>query len=218
MIYPLFRRWKTRPFALIESGGASSALERAAREGHSLVLVDLRGIDATECSLPAVDFRGADLDQAELSFADIREADFRGATMVRSRLMGSNLRRANFRRTNLRGADLRRADLRGARFLGADLRGALLTGAKLSGALIDWRWSAFPVELLRRDSCCRGAAVSAVVDLAFEKDDRPFGWLRELLRKTEIVDWAVSVLGRAMLPGDNAPELLRRLAADVDAS
>jgi len=215
MIHPLFRRWKTRPFALIVAEGTSGALEWAARKGHSLVHADLKGIDAPGCSLPGVDFRGADLDEAELSLAELRSADFRGATMVRSTLIGSNLRRANFRRANLREADLRRADLRGAKFLGADLRGVRLTGARLDGALIDWRWSAFAVELLRRDPGCRDDAVSVVVDLAFEKDERPFGWLRELLRESETVDWAVSVLGRAMLPTDNAPELLRRLAADV---
>lgn len=218
MIYPLFRRWTTRPFALIEAGGVSDALERAARQGCSLALADLRGIEAPGCSLPAVDLRGANLDKAELSLAGLHAADFRGATLVRSSLIGSDLRRANFCRANLREADLRRSSLRGARFLGADMRGVRLTGARLDGALIDWRWSAFAVELLRRDSGCRGGAVSVVVDLAFEKDDRPFGWLRELLRKTEFVDWAASVLGRAMLPGDNAPEVLRRLAADVNAA
>lgn len=215
MIHPLFRRWKTRPFAIIVAEGTSRALERASRKGHSLVCADLKGIDASKCSLPGADLRGADLDEAELSLSDFRAADFRGATMVRSRWIGADLRRANFRRTNLREADFRRADLSGAKFPGADLRGVRLTGAKLDGALIDWRWSAFAVELLRRDTGCRGAAVSVVVNLAFEKDERPFGWLRELLRETETVDWAVSVLGRAMLPNDNAPEVLKKLVADV---
>lgn len=215
MIHPLFRRGKSRPFALIVAEGTASALERASRKGHSLAFADLRGIKAPGCSLPGVDLRGVDLDGAELSLADLRAADFRGATLVGSRGIGADLRRANFRRANLRDADFRRADLSGARFPGADLRGVRLTGAKLDGALIDWRWSAFAVELLRRDPGCRGDAVSLVVNLAFEKDDRPFGWLRELFRETETLDWAVSVLGRAILPEDNAPETLRRLVADV---
>lgn len=216
MIDPLFRRWRVRPFALNEAGGVSAVLERAVREGHSLALADLRGVDALECSLPAADLRGASLDGAEFCLADFRAADFRGATLVRSRLVGSDLRRANFRRANLREADLRRTDLRGAKFSDADMRGVRLTGAKLDGALIDWRWGAFPVELLRRDPGCRGAAFPVVVELAFERDERPFAWLRELLRKTEIIDWAVAVLGRAILPSDNAPEVLKRLVADVD--
>lgn len=217
MIHPLFRRGKSRPFAMIVAEGTSNALERASRKGHSLAFADLQGIKAPGCSLPGVDLRGADLDGADLSLADLRAVDFRGATLVGSKWIGADLRRSSFRRANLRDADLRRADLSGAKFSGADLRGARLTGAKLDGALIDWRWSAFAVELLRRDPDCRGGAVSMVVNLAFEKDERPFGWLRELFREIETVDWAVTVLGRAILPEDNAPEVLRRLAADVIA-
>lgn len=215
MIHPFHRRGKSRPFALIVAEGVSNALERASRKGHALAFADLKGIEAPGCSLPGVDLRGADLDEAEFSLADLRSADFRGATLAGSRWIGADLRRASFRRANLRNADLRRADLSGAKFPGADLRGVRLTGAKLDGALIDWRWSAFAVELLRRDPGCRGDAVSLVVNLAFEKDERPFGWLREMFREIETLDWAVSVLGRAILPEDNAPEVLRRLAADV---
>lgn len=215
-IHTLSRRWRTGPLALVEAESRGRAVELAARAGVTLAYADLKGCEAPRCFLPGVDLRGADLDAARLPGAYLRRADLRTATLVGALLAGASLRQADLRRADLRDADLRRADLRDARFLGAKLRGVRLTGARIDGALIDWRWAGFAVELLRRDPNCRDDALQLVVELAFERDDRPYAWLRPLFRSSpRVVDWACTILGRAILPGDDAPEILRRLAADA---
>jgi len=215
-IHTLLRRWRTGPLALVEAESEGRAVELAARAGLSLAYADLNGCEAPRCFLPGADLRGADLDGARLSGAYLRRADLRTATLVDADLAGASLRQADLRGASLRDADLRRADLRGARFPGADLKGVRLAGARLDGAVIDWRWAGFAVELLRRDPGCRGDASPLVVELAFERDERPYAWLRPVFRSSPaVLDWACSVLGRAILPGDDAPEVLRRLAADA---
>lgn len=214
-IHPMYRRWKTQPFAFVEAEGPTEALELSARNGADLTYADMRGIVAPGCFLPGAELRGVDFSGAELPGAYLRGSDLRASTLAGANLAGASLRQADLRHADLRNADLRRADLRDARFGGADLRGARLTGARLEGSVIDWRWGAFAVELLRGDSNCRGDAFRVVADLAFEDDERPFGWLRTLVRHADSLDWALAVLGRAILEGDNAPEVLRRLTADV---
>ncbi|MDR3621593.1 MAG: pentapeptide repeat-containing protein [Paludisphaera borealis] len=214
-IHPMYRRWKSKPFAFVEAESPAQALELASRGGVDLTYADLRGLVAPRSFLPGADLRGVDLAASDLPGTYLRKADLRSATLVGANLANASIREADFRKADLRDADLRRADLRDARFNGADLRGVQLTGARLDGAVIDWRWSAFAVELLRRDVDCRGDAFRVVVELAFEDDDRPFGWLRTLVRKAGVIEWAFPLLGRAIAPGDNAPELLRRLAADT---
>jgi uncharacterized protein YjbI with pentapeptide repeats len=215
-IHSIHRRWKTRPFAMVEADGPAQALERTVRSGADLTYADLRGLVAPGCFLPGADLRGADFSAADLTNGYLRGADLRSSAFLGARLAYASMRQADLSKADLRDADMRRADLRDARFAGADLRGVRLTGARLEGALIDWRWSAFPVELLRRDADCRGDAFRAVAALAFDDDDRPFGWLRALVKRTDVLDWAFDVLGRAILKGDGAPEMLRRLSADVD--
>ncbi|WP_165253087.1 pentapeptide repeat-containing protein [Paludisphaera soli] len=216
-VHTLLRRWCTGPLALVEAESQGRAVELAARAGVPLAYADLKGIEAPRCFLPDADLRGADLDAAILPGAYLRRADLRTATLVDADLAGAVLRQADLRDARLRDADLRRADLRDARLAGADLRGVRLTGARLEGAAIDWRWAAVAVELLRRDPGCRGDSLRLVVELALERDERPYAWLRPIFRGGPgIVDWACSVLGRAILPGDDAPEILRRLAADAD--
>jgi Pentapeptide repeats (8 copies) len=216
----LYRRWTSTPFASVEAEDRGRALETAARSEADLTYADLRRLDAPSLFLPGVALRGADLTSATLAGAYLRKADLRAAILAESNLATASVREADLRNADLRNADLRRADLRNARFVGSDLRGAILTGARLEGALIDWRWSAFPVELLRRDAPRQCNAFRVVAKLALEDDDRPFGWLRILVRETDVIDWAVGVLFRASLAGDNTPELLRRLANDapVDSS
>lgn len=219
-IHTMYRRWKTKPFAFVEAECPARALELAARGGVDLTYADLRGLSAPGLFLPGADLRGVDMAAAELPGAYLRKADLRSAVLVGANLANASIREADFRKADLRDADLRRADLRGGRFSGADLRGVQLTGARLDRAVIDWRWAAFAVELLRRDGGCHGDAFRVVAELAFEDDDRPFAWLRTLVRKPGTLEWAFSALGRAIVPGDNAPELLRRLAADtlIDAA
>jgi hypothetical protein len=219
-IHPMYRRWKPTPFAFVEAEGPSQAIEAAARGGVDLTYADLRGLSAPLVFLPGVDLRGADLSASDLAGGYLRGADLRSSALADANLSGASLREADLRNAELRNADLRRADLRDARLSGADLRGVQLTGARIDGAVIDWRWSAFAVELLRRDGGCRGDAFRLVAELAFEDDERPFGWLKALVRKADLLEWAFVALGRAIVPGDNAPELLRRLAADTltDAS
>jgi len=216
----MYRRWKPSPFAFVEADGLSQAIESAARGGVDLTYADLRGLAAPLVFLPDVDLRGADLSASDLAGGFLLRADLRSTKLDDAGLTGAILREADLRNADLRNADLRRADLRGARFSGADLRGVRLTGARLDGTVIDWRWSAFAVELLRRDGGCRGDALRLVAELAFEDDERPFAWLRILVRRADLLEWAFVALGRAIVPGDNAPELLRRLAADTlnDAS
>jgi hypothetical protein len=44
---------------------------------------------------------------------------------------------------------------------------------------------------------------------------RPFAWLKKILAQGSNGDQALAILCRHIRPGDNAPELLRRLAADT---
>jgi hypothetical protein len=203
--HEMYRRWKTRPFAILEAEGRSEAVETAARTGIDLTYADFRGLFAPGCFLPGADLRGADLTGADLSGGYLRKADLRSSILVGANLAGARIREA----------DLRHADLRKAVFTGADVRGIRLAGARMEGTTIDWRWSGFAVELLSRDRDCRGDALRLVAELAFDDDRRPFGWLRTLLRDAASLEWALGVLGRAIAPRDNAPDLLRRLTADA---
>ncbi|MDG3005485.1 pentapeptide repeat-containing protein [Paludisphaera mucosa] len=217
-IHTLFRRWRTGSIASIEAESRGRAVELAARSGITLAYADLKRCEASLCSLPDTDFRGADLDGASLPLANLRRADFRTATLIEANLVSADLRQADLRNATLRNVDFRNADLRDALFVGADLRGARLTGARLDGARLDWRWAAFAIELLCRDSGCKGDALPLIVELAFERDERPYAWLRPLLHKPHLLGWVASVLGRAVHTGDGAPEILRTLADDVDPS
>ncbi len=99
--------------------------------------------------------------------------------------------------------------------VGADLRGTILTGARLEDALCDWRWSAIPAELLRQ---CQGPSAEGsrlVVALAFHDDPGPWSWLKLFAGFDRLADWALGVLAGWVRDGDNAPDLLRYLAADV---
>jgi hypothetical protein len=115
---------------------------------------------------------------------------------------------------DLRGADLRVANLEGARLVGADLRGALFYGSKLAGAILDWRWNDVPVELLRQELAGEGAR-GIMIDTTADDAERPFAWLKRLLAQGLKARPALRALARHLHPDDNAPELLRGLAADA---
>ena len=52
-----------------------------------------------------------------------------------------------------------------------------------------------------------------LAELAFHDDARPYSWLKVLLGQGSHAGWVLGVLSRHLRPGDNAPELLRRLAS-----
>jgi hypothetical protein len=214
-LYPIFHRYGAAPIAVVEAETCREAFEYAVRRGTRLVYADLKGIDLPLAFLPRADLRGADLRAARLAGACLHKADLRAARLEGAVLLHACLWNTDLRHADLREADLRLANLAEARLVGADLRGTLLVGAKLDGAILDWRWSTVALELLRRARDLPGDALPALAELAFHDDARPYSWLKILLGQGSCASWALGVLSRHLRQGDNAPELLRRLAADV---
>jgi hypothetical protein len=213
-IYTLFRRWRTGVLAQVEAESPAQAVELIAEARGSLAYADLQELDAPCGFLPGADLRGADLEAADLRGSFLCRADLRSSSLVAADLRYSTLRWADVRRANLRRADLRQADLRGADFTGADLRDACATGAQLDGARLDWRGSAFALELLRRDARHQPGAQRLVAEIAFTGDERPYAWLAVVARRPDLIGWVVSVIGPAVRPGDGASDVLRRLSAN----
>jgi hypothetical protein len=216
-VFFIDHRWSSRPIAVVEAESYQRAVELAAGRGVRLLYAKLRNQDLLGASLPAADLRGADLGKAWLDEADLRGADLRSAVICGASLRGARLRGADLREADLRGTDLRLADLRESRLVGADLRGVSLLGAQLGGSVLDWRWSAIPLELLRRQAGSPQAQ-RLLTDLAFQDDARPFGWIENLLRHPAEAEWALEVLRGHLRRGDNAPEWLRRVAADASST
>jgi Pentapeptide repeats (8 copies) len=212
--YLIRHRWTRRELAAIEAPTYARALEWAARCGMSLIDVDLAGTMLRGSFLAGADFRGAGLSAADLSGCYLRRADLRGADLRGARLAHAFLGGADLRQADLREADLSRADLRGTILVGADLRGTILTGACLTDALCDWRWSAVPAELLRQQRGASPEVSRLVVDMAFHDDPGPGSWLK-LLAGHGGADRALDILAGSVREGDNAPDLLRCLAADA---
>ncbi len=215
--YPIFHRWSGMPIALLSGESFAEALELAVQRAVTFVYADLRRTDLAFSRLNRADLRGADLSDCELSEVVCNAGDLRTANLARAILRQANLRQANLRQADLRDADLRLADLEEAHLVGADLRGALLQGAKLRGATLDWRFSTIPVELLQRDHDASTCASGVLVDLALADDSQPFAWLKLLVRHHPQAELVLRVLAKHIRPDDNAPELLRTLAADVAA-
>ena len=213
--YLIQHRWTRHELAAIEAPSYARALEWAARRGMSLMDVDLAGIDLRVAFLAGADLRGSGLAETDLTGGYLRGADLRGADLRGACLAHAFLGSADLRRADLREADLSRADLRGASLVGADLRGAVFTCARLEGALCDWRWSAIPAELLRQQHGPSAVGSELVVALAFHDDPAPWSWLKLLAGRGRVTDWALRVLAGSIRDGDNAPELLRSLAADA---
>lgn len=214
-IYSIVHRWTRSTVAVINAPSFVRAAEFAVRRGLSLVDVDLEGAVLRRAFLPRADLRGAALDDADLSACYLRKANLKGASLRGAGLTHAFLAECDLRQTDLRDADLSHADFRAANLVGADLRGTVITGARLAGALCDWRWSVVPAELLRQRSGTTDQGSRLLAALAFHEDARPWSWLRHLAAHVHHDDWALSVLADAVREGDNAPELLRRLTADV---
>ena len=73
---------------------------------------------------------------------------------------------------------------------------------------------------LSRRSCSAANGQSAegsrlVVALAFHEDSDPWSWLKLLAGYERLADWALGILAGWVRDGDNAPDLLRYLAADA---
>jgi hypothetical protein len=213
--YPIFHRWSVRLIATVEAESYPRALELAVARGVRMLYADLKGVKVRGISLTGGDFRGAELSHAELVGVNLAKADLRASRLLETDLRLAYLRTADLRQADLRGADLRYANLEGAHLVGADLRSALLTGARLERATLDWRWSPVAVELLRQDRTRSSAASKVMAELAFKEDVRPFCWLSVLIRHGAQARAALGVFSKYIRPGDNAPELLRRLAADL---
>jgi Pentapeptide repeats (8 copies) len=216
-IYEILHRWNAKLIALVEAETYPQALELAVTRGVRMVYADLRGVKVSGIPLIKGDFRGAELSHAELVGGNLEKADLRAARLIETDLRQAILRTADLRQADLRGADLRYASLEGAQLVGADLRNALLTGARLEQAALDWRWSPIVVELLRQDGLGSTAASKIMAELAFQEDLRPYDWLKVLIRQGSQASAALRVFARHIRPGDNAPELLRSLAADLPA-
>jgi uncharacterized protein YjbI with pentapeptide repeats len=214
-IYLIQHRWTHRQLAAIEAPTYARALEWAARHGMSLMDVELAGIELRGAFLAGADLRGSGLTGADLSGCYLRRADLRGADLREARLAHAFLGSADLRHADFRDADLSRADLRGTSLVGADLRGAILTCARLEGVLCDWRWSAIPAELLRQQHGHLAEGSRLVVALAFHEDPGPWSWLKLLAGYDRLTDWALCILAGWVRDGDNAPDLLRHLAADT---
>lgn len=217
-IYTLFRRWQTGLITQVEAECPARAVELIAEARGSLAYADLKGLYAPRGFLPGADLRGADLEASDLRGSYLHRTDLRSASLMAADLRYSTLRSADLRRANVRGADLRWADLRGADFTGADLRDACATGARLDGARLDWRGSAFALELLRRSARHQPGAERLVAEISFTPDERPYAWLTVVARRPDLIGWVISVISPAVLPGDGASDVLRRLAANSDES
>lgn len=201
---------------VVQGASFSRALEHAARSGAGLAGADLKGRDLAAAFLYRAGLAGADLTGSDLAGAYLRESDLRRAGLRGAGLKGAFLKGADLRGADLRGADLTRADLRGAALAGADFGGARLDRARLDGAILDWRSSAVAAELLHQDLSVAQGGPLVVFDLAFHGDGPAYSWLDRLLAhdaKTE----ALAALARRVRPGDDAPRLLRRLAAQIPA-
>jgi len=213
-LFTILHRWSATPIALVEATDLPRALALAVEQRVKLLYADLEGTVAPWAVLEGADLRGADLSHAELACANLQGTDLRTARGVGAYLRRALLGRADLRQADLRQADLRLAGLEEAQLVGADLRGALLYGARLGGAVMDWRWSTIPLELLRQDRGASHRGSKVIADLAFEEDLQLFAWLKVLVRHRDAAEWALGALSRYTRPGDNAPELLRKLATD----
>ena len=213
--YLIQHRWTRRELAAIDAPNYARALEWAVRSGMTLAEVELVAIDLRGAFLAGADFRGSDLTGADLSGCYLRGADLRGADLREACLAHAFLGSADLRHADLREADLSRTDLRETSLVGADLRGTMLTGARLEGTLCDWRWSAIPAELLRRQDGDSAGGCRLVVALAFHDDPGPWSWLKLIAGHDHLTDWALGVLAGWVQDGDNAPDLLRYMTADA---
>ena len=144
--------------------------------------------------------QNADLAGADLSWRDLRKANLYGAD-----LCGADLSHAN-----LYHAELRYANLSSANLFCANLSYAILNDACLDGVTMNWGSHELIAEILRQragdDVDCRKIAGYVLVS-------RDMCWDRFLEQDDPCRAWALGVLSEFVQPDDDAPKLLRQLAA-----
>ena len=114
-------------------------VEDYVREGHSLSMADLKGLDLSGANLfngrfQKANLSGANLDNTRLIFAILNGADLSNANLRGADLRFADLTGANLTEADLSGTDLREAILRDANLSRVDLSEAILVSANLYGA------------------------------------------------------------------------------------
>ena len=173
-------------------------------------LSNLCGADLSYANL-----RDANLNDADLRYANLRGANLRGANLRDANLRGADLRGANLRDANLRGANLRCADLRGADLRGADLndanlryanlRGANLRDANLRGAKLAFHSHDLIAELLLKEAS-NDVGKLKIAGLILVCRNRCWDWFLSL--DDPQTKWAIGVLSRYIVDGDDHPAVL----------
>lgn len=125
------------------------------REGETLEMEDLRGLDLSQLDMAGASFARANLEGASLISSNLEEADLTEALMKGASLSGANLALCN-----LAGADLSSADLKSANLSDADLTAARLTGTDMSRACLDN--AVFEDAIIQLASMTEVSAIDAV--------------------------------------------------------
>ena len=113
---------------------------------------------------------------------------------------------------NLYGANLSRANLYGANLYGAILDGAILDGANLDGAILDgamlnWNSHQLLSEILHRES---GDDYQKIAFSGAIRIHKSWCWQKWLDNSPkEMVDWALDVLAKYVVEGDDAPDVVK---------
>lgn len=158
---------------------------------------------------------GAELGGASLQQADLKRAVLAGATLRTAQLEHACLRWAVLRDADLSSADLSNADLSNADLRGADLSGASFRHCQLHNTLLDGaRMSWFDPTLLA-ERLFRAAGGDLEKQMLASYVGRHVHWCWEHLRHlpASYRGWILETYTGWLQPGDEAPELLRRLAA-----
>ena len=155
---------------------------------------------------------GANLYGANLSRANLSRANLYGAILDGANLYGANLYGAILDGANLYGANLSRANLYGANLYGAILDGAILDGANLDGAILDgamlnWNSHQLLSEILHRES---GDDYQKIAFSGAIRIHKSWCWQKWLDNSPkEMVDWALDVLAKYVVEGDDAPDVVK---------
>lgn len=158
-------------------------------------------------TIEADTLRGCDLQGAQLNHASLAGLDMRGCDLTQASLVQADLRKVNLCGSILFGAKLQKSDLRHALF-----QRAHLGGVQLQGSQIAWNSPELISEILRQS--------------AFSADQKAFArhglihnmcWDELVAMNHDQSTWAISILKKHLMDGDDAPDFLRWLpACDMD--
>lgn len=134
--------------------------------------------------------------EADTLLEALQRAVRAGAYLAGANLVGANLAHADLARANLAHADLVHADL---------------AHANLAGAKINWTSHSLIAEILRREAGNNVEQRCLAGGIAISTD-----WCWDKIMSIEYPQkaWAIGVLLPWIQEGDNAPERLRKLAAE----